>query len=445
MKSIIKYLLLFMVTTALMTVALIGVATIPRDHIQKKSEESAEQLIKRDTAYYNLIGGTSGRALLRPWDCSKIDQTADSYLLSIAYYLDEDHPLESVLWARYYEGREDEVAPLKNMNESFYRSVTEKVPTNKQYLRYWHGSLVFVRPLLMIMNLNQMKVFFGTVIVVLLSALLILLIRNKLKTEAISLTVSMVAVSVWFVPVSLEYIWMFILMLVASMMTVMATISGGERKIPFILFLTGMFAAYFDFFTTETITLLIPLLLTIRILYRKERSDKKMWKLAIACVLLWGIGYVACWIAKWGIAAAVFRINTIPYVQNRVLVHLGAYDEHGIMLGVIGAILRNSSQLFPFGYSVAAAPVTLILIVFCFFLPVYQGKVKLKDDINWSRIGLYSFLGLIVFARLIILWQHSWRHYFFTYRALAASILALCFIVLELVEPTHRKTVTSDV
>ena len=140
MKLIIKYLLLFMVTTALMTVALIGVATIPRDHIQKKSEESAEQLIKRDTAYYNLIGGTSGRALLRPWDCSKIDQTADSYLLSIAYYLDEDHPLESVLWARYYEGREDEVAPLKNMNESFYRSVTEKVPTNKQYLRYWHGS-----------------------------------------------------------------------------------------------------------------------------------------------------------------------------------------------------------------------------------------------------------------------------------------------------------------
>ena len=97
MNSIIKYLLLFMASIALMTVALVGVASIPRDHIQKKSEESAEQLIKRDTAYYNLIGGASGRALLRPWDCSKIDQTADSYLLSIAYYLNEDHPLESVL------------------------------------------------------------------------------------------------------------------------------------------------------------------------------------------------------------------------------------------------------------------------------------------------------------------------------------------------------------
>lgn len=444
MNSIIKYLLLFMASIALMTVALVGVASIPRDHIQKKSEESADQLIKRDTAYYNLIGGASGRALLRPWDCSKIDQTADSYLLSIAYYLNEDHPLESVLWARYYEGREDEAAPLKNMNESFYRSVYENVPTNKQYLRYWHGSLVFVRPLLMVMNLNQMKFFFGVVIAVLLTSLLILLIRKMLVAEATCLGISMIAISIWFVPVSLEYVWMFILMLVTSIVTVMLGTGGKEHYIPMLLFLTGMCAAYFDFFTTETITLLIPLLLLMRIMYRNPRDDKKIWKLTIKYIILWGIGYAGCWMAKWGVAAAVFRINTIPYVQNRVLVHLGAYDEHGIMLGVIGAILRNLSQLFLFGYGKIAAPVTLLLIVFCFFLPVYQGKVKLKEDINWSRIGLYSFLGLIVFVRLIVLWQHSWRHYFFTYRALSASILALCFIVLELVERTHRKAVTAD-
>ena len=104
MKTIIKYLLLFFVTIALMTVALIGVATIPHDRIQTNSEESAEQLLRRNKNYYNLIGGTSGRTLLHPWDCSKIDQIADLYLMSIAYYLDEEDPLESVFWARYYDG-----------------------------------------------------------------------------------------------------------------------------------------------------------------------------------------------------------------------------------------------------------------------------------------------------------------------------------------------------
>lgn len=444
MKSANKYLLLFLGVIALMCIVLIGVAIIPRNSIQTKAEESAEQLIKRDVAYYNLIGGTSGRTLLRPWDCSKIDQTADAYLLSIAYYLDEDHPLESVLWARYYDGREDIDAPLKNMNESFYRSVTEGGPTNKQYLRYWHGSLVFVRPLLVVMNLSEMKVFFGLVIAFLLSVLLILLARKKLKAEAICLGISTIAVSIWFVPVSLEYVWMFILMLAVSIITVVKVASEKENRIPRILFLAGMLAAYFDFFTTETITLLVPLLFTIRILYRKGRSDKEIWKLAIKCILLWGIGYIGCWSAKWGIAALAFRMNTIPYVQHRVLVHLGAYDEHGVALGVIGAVLRNLSQLFPFGYGVIAAPATFILIALCVFLPVYQGKVRLRKNINWSRIGMYSFLGMIVFIRLIILWQHSWRHYFFTYRALIAGVLALCFIVLELIEPNHRKAVTSD-
>lgn len=97
MKPIIKYLLFYFLTISLMTAALVAPALIPRERIQVKSEESAEQLMQRDTAYYNLPGGTSGRSVLRPGDCSKIDQAADPYLLSIAYYLDADHPLDSGL------------------------------------------------------------------------------------------------------------------------------------------------------------------------------------------------------------------------------------------------------------------------------------------------------------------------------------------------------------
>ena len=237
MKSITKYLLLFFLTISLMTASLVAVALISRDRIQTKSEESAEQLIRRNTAYYNLLGGVAGRSVLRPEDCSKIDQTADSYLLSIAYYLDSAHPLESVLWARYYEGREDKTAPLKNMNESYHRSVTEEVPTNKQYLRYWHGSLILVRPLLMFLNLNQMKILFGAVIAILLSILIWFLAKKQLRAEVVCLAISMIAVSVWFVPVSLEYVWMFILMLAVSIAAVVISTRGHERRIPILMFL----------------------------------------------------------------------------------------------------------------------------------------------------------------------------------------------------------------
>lgn len=68
MKSIIKYFMLFFVMIALMTATLVLVAKIPRSLIQMHSEESAQQLMKRDTAYYNLIGGASGRGVLRAGD-----------------------------------------------------------------------------------------------------------------------------------------------------------------------------------------------------------------------------------------------------------------------------------------------------------------------------------------------------------------------------------------
>ena len=102
----------------------------------------------------------------------------------------------------------------------------------------------------MVMNLNQMKFFFGVVIAVLLTSLLILLIRKMLVAEATCLGISMIAISIWFVPVSLEYVWMFILMLVTSIVTVMLGVREKEKYIPMLLFLTGMCAAYFDFFTT---------------------------------------------------------------------------------------------------------------------------------------------------------------------------------------------------
>ena len=58
----------------------------------------------------------------------------------------------------------------------------------------------------------------------------------------------------------------------------------------------------------------------------------------------------------------------------------------------------------------------------------------IRGIINISRIRVYLLLGLVPFARYLALPFHTWHHYFFMYRALASSVMALCFILLELVE-----------
>ena len=212
-----------------------------------------------------------------------------------------------------------------------------------------------------------------------------------------------------------------------------------------LFFLTGMSAAYFDFFTTETITVLIPLLLALRILLRHEffKTEKEIWLFAGKCIVLWGLGYVATWSMKWGLAAIVLRENTMQYVQRNFGIHLGAYDTLPTSEVLRGAILRNVWPLFPVSYGLMGAVISFAMVTGFVFIPIYRSMVAVRKEINWGRIALYAALGLIPYIRFLVLRHHSYRHYFFTYRAQAATVMALCFAIAEVVQinrkPTHTE------
>lgn len=433
--KIIKYVSVFLAVILIMLLVLTGVSLIPTAAIQQKSEESAEYLLQKDTHFYNFIDGSLGKSPYRAWDCSKVDQIADAILLSIAYYIDPDHPMESALWANYYDGREDTASNLRTMNESYLRTVRGEAAANKQYLRYWHGSLIIVRPLLTFLNLQQMKVVQGIVIAALLVVLLSLLLKYRLKAEAICFSIAMIAVSIWFVPLSLEYTWTFILMLIGSIIAVQLVKTGRDHRLGLLFFLLGMATAYFDFLTTETLTVLVPLLLIVRI------GDRdKAWKLAGKYLLLWGIAYVATWAAKWAVASIILKENVLPYVRWGAWNDLVVFEKTPALQVILRGLLYNLTMLFPIGYRIIGGVVFFLLVFLFVFIPVYKGDVTLKKDINRKRILLYFLIGIIVIVRFVALRNHVMFHYFFTYRAQAATVLALCFIVLECVEWNNKSS-----
>ena len=435
MKTILKYIITFLTTILLMLFMLTLVSFIPRTAIQKNSAESAELLFRNNVHFYNLVGKAEGGNPQRAGDYSKVDQIADIMLLEIAYYIDEELPMETALWAGYYDGRKS-----ITMNESYVRAVNEQIPANSQYLRYRHGSLVFVRPLLTICNIVQIKILVGFLIMVLLASLIIRLIKLGCKAEAVSVLISMSAVSVWFVALSLEYVWMFILTLAVALIAVKLAVNGKTSSLYKLFFLTGMLAAYFDFFTTESMTLLVPLLLVIRLTDRRNNEagnttarNADMWVFSVKSGLLWGVGYAGCWSMKWLITSIILRINAVQYINHNMLTHLGTFDKISAAAQIRGLLIRNFRPLFPLGYGVAGSVFFVLFVLFGVFLPVYRNAVVLKKTINWNSVLLYFLLGMLVYLRLIILRHHSYYHFFFTYRAQAASILALCFIILEMI------------
>ena len=93
MKQIIRVIITYVITAATLIILLFSVALIPRRLIETNIKESAEYLTRNPEHFVWVIPGVEG---------SRLDYYADSMLLNVTYYLDEQDPLQSLMWSRYY-------------------------------------------------------------------------------------------------------------------------------------------------------------------------------------------------------------------------------------------------------------------------------------------------------------------------------------------------------
>ena len=356
---------------------------------------------------------------------------ADAITLNIAYHLSDGSPLESVMWARYYTGDGD-------VNTSFRTSVKNDLNGETQYLRYWHGSSAVVRFLHIFFNIRQIYWLHAIIIAGLVTALIFLLLRKRLLAEAAAFALSMVMVSVWFVPFCLEYTWTFLCMLVSSAIGIRLAVNGKRSLMYYLFLITGIVTVYLDFLSTETITLVVPLLLILRVWEKREDDAygcREQWNFSLKSSFLWAAGYIGMWVSKWIIAAAVLHENVMPYVESHISERIGGADPAGSLAGyILGAVMRNIKCLLPFDYGMAGSIVLLILIFIFIVLPVVTDKVTIRNNPDKKRIALYLIIGVIPILRFAVLHNHSWYHRCFTYRALAGTLFALCCAAAEIIE-----------
>lgn len=414
LRSVIINIIIFFAASALMTGLLVLVVYIPKERIREKSLESAQYLAEGE------IFGLAQKDV----EGSRIDRYADSILMNIAYSYDIRDPLRSVMLSEYY------FTPDHNENENYLMAVKDDPAPNQQYLRYWHGSNTVVRPLLTVFSLKQIYVLNAVLLVLLTAAYLILTLRRKMTVPAFGMSAAMILTGCWFVPLSLEYTWTVLLMLVFSMTAILLASKKKSGIYLTFFMLSGMITNYLDFLTAETLTLTVPLLLIIWVEKQEgeERSEKESLIFLFKNALSWGCGYAGMWILKWIMAAAVLGENTMPYVSEHIGERLGGDLGLNIFQYMIGAEWRNIICLFPLGYGGFGAFAGIMLAVFA----AYTGYVYHRKDYDRAFILICAVIGLIPYIRYLVLHNHAYLHCFFTYRAQAATILAAVFIIAEL-------------
>lgn len=411
-KNVLKYILIFIITViSLLGIFYITVKFIPKEKIENNIKESANYL-KNNTEIKEVKPNRY---------YSYLHVYADEILLNMIYCMDITNPLASIMEAKFYglstytEGRDlvDE-----GPRPSLEVAIENNGIGNQEYIRYWHGSMIIIRPLLILFNIQQIYYIMAGVLIILTLILLIILIRKKQILLIISTIIGYIMICINYVPFCLEYVWTFLIMLSITI----AGISTKKRNI--IFFLSGILTCFFDFLSTEIITLFVPIIYIYTIRYKNNevQNIKEEIKQIIMWIILWGIGYISMWGTKWIMASIVLNINSMEYVFDRAMLRVnGPVLNYSKSYVIINGLIKNIKTIYPF--YLFKSEITIIAIILGSIITI--ALIIKKDRKSIINLLIYIAIACTPYIRYIVLSNHSYRHFFFTFREQLITILAI--------------------
>ncbi len=390
--------------------ALVAAAAIPNERIYDNMYESA-MFFKDHAPYVN----ESQLRLVQ-------DNYADVILLNVTWNMGSD-PFVSTLNSAYYDGNDGENDYGENWG--FYCAL-EGTPPNKDYSRYWHGMAALIRPFMLFTDIDGIKLIGLTAAFVLLAVNTALLLKKRQYFAAGALVAAFMCVHVWNIGISLEYQPAVLVTLALLPLYILFEKYDGALSI--LAVISGVMIAFFDFLTCETLTILIPLIIVFIMRKQENRLPdlRSNLLLALKCGAAWFLSYSGAYIVKWSAASLVTGENkfaaALTSVEERLV---GEAEELDPVAQFFLAPLANISTLFG-GYDrVSWGNIAAGLIISAVVLGAVFYLFRSREKFDRSFTLTMLILGALPIARFFLLNNHSYLHEFFTYRALASTILAL--------------------
>lgn len=423
MKRYRPYIIYFAVFAALLLLLyllLVLCATVPNSAIKEQMWRSAESYANADRYGFSENGIFQNVA----------DNNADQMWLNIGWHMAGDNPFCSALDTRYYAGT------AQGSSSALYMTVTRGKEANADYSRYWHGTAGLLRILHLFTDMDGIKSI-GMIVLILaiLKTLGELLARDSWDL-GLCLVVSLLWVQIWNLRLSVEYLPCFLICFGLCPLFLRWE-KQGDFYLDILAVTSGTLTAFFDFLTTETVTILIPLILVIALRSRERRlgSPRQVLGMLFRCGLCWLLAYAGTFVVKWTAVSLVTGENHFLAALDSAGKRMGGAVAMGQLHkkpGMVAAIAANLSVLFK---GVARTEYRLVIYHLVLILILLFVIHRLNPNGKKQRPGtaFLLLLGGVVLLRYSILANHSYLHAFFTYRALSGTILALlCALTINL-------------
>lgn len=377
--------------------------------------ESAKYLEENEDEFYQLV--KDDRA-------TEIHNYADVITMNIMYSIDGEKLWDELMMSPFYS---DNANKEYQMISLLQERIEEEKPADTIYDRYWHGMMLVLRPLFCFFTITQIRVLMLVILTGLLALLSVGLWKKGLKVFAVSLWAAAFASEYFMVAFCIEYQPTWLIMLLISL----AAQKFYQRPdiIMGLAVTSGVCCAFFDFLTTETIAIVIPLGIVLCLWNQKGllKSFKQGISFIFSCSIAWGVVYAITLMVKWMLSSIAFGEERFSQAIRMILYRQGAeivQDTETAYPQAVTAVLTNIRLLFGFSDKVSiGGMLAIVLIVIAVVACVIYLFRKKGCDCVLS--ALLFILGCVPLVRMMILNNHSLGHSFFVYRALFATLVCM--------------------
>lgn len=303
------------------------------------------------------------------------------------------------------------------------------------YTRYWHGYLIYVKPLLCVFSFRAIRRIGLLLQVLLLLCIMWRLVKSHRPLIALGFWLGYVTVSVKALGYCLQYWPVTFSMLI----TCLAIVAMWERnvvsasRISLLFTVTGAAVNYFDFLTFPLVTLTIPLLLLFAL--EGPSSPKYVMQVFILSALSWGFAYAFMWVLKWLLATILTGQNVFAEAASAGK-YRSMFSESDEPISYLQSIYQSLTRYLgnPFNLAVAA---------FTFFA---VARLVLNKEIDKGKIRLLARIALptIIAMSFILLWylamlEHCWLHVLMVNRHFWTLGFGLSLGAASLIQSLDRK------
>ena len=433
---IFKYMLLLIILVCIYMLLMLVTSLIPSNWLEKHVRESSEELLEEDEIKTINLG----------YKEESIFTFTDALMINIAYSVDSTDPITSMLLARkdyipgqtfqehidsqYNLGASEQYINKKNgdlyqTKELYGLMHGENITDSFEYARYWHGYLVFLRPLLAITNYSGIRMILLIVTTILVGILLYKIYKKLDLSTAVIFLVGLLSVSIFIVTKGINEILVFLIALIFSI--ILLSIKNFDKHTNELLFIIGSITSFIDLLTAPLVTLGIPLIIYVLLLQKDDAKLKDILLKMLKVCIAWGLGYALTWATKWIITQLMLGRPIISQAIEQARFRISPNTKGLIYTDVLKRIYKYLSQ------NVVLAIISMLIIYISGNL-ILKNKNEINYKKNIKNAVPYMIIALFPFIWYGVLQEHSYTHAFFTYRILIITIISIFIIINKIFE-----------